>query len=98
MNLPPTRLLNSIPPALVGLLDAPITATTFGISANDVRLKAIGSTVKAFVNGKKVAEAKDADPTAVKGRKAEVFAGANKKNSVGAFGRVDDVRLAVPKP
>ena len=65
---------------------------------NDVRLKAIGSTVKAFVNGKEVAEAKDADAAAVTGRKAEVFAGANKGNQIGAFGRVDDIRLAVPKP
>jgi len=65
---------------------------------NDVRIKAAGSTVTAVVNGKQVAQANDSSASAVTGRKAEVFAGANKSNSVGAVGRVDDVRLAVPSP
>jgi len=65
---------------------------------NDVRLQAVGGHVVAIVNGKKVADVNDSSATAVKGRKAEVFAGANKANAVGAFGRVDDVRLSVPSP
>jgi hypothetical protein len=65
---------------------------------NHVRLQAIGSTITAIVNGKKVASVDDSADTGVTGRKAEVFAGANKANSTGAFGRVDDVRLLVPSP
>ena len=65
---------------------------------NDVRLQAFGTTVKAVVNGKQVAKATDSGASGVKGRKAEVFVGANKKNAVGAYGRVDDIRLAVPSP
>jgi hypothetical protein len=65
---------------------------------NDVRLQAFGTTVKAVVNGKQVAKATDSGANGVKGRKAEVFVGANKKNAVGAYGRVDDIRLAVPSP
>jgi hypothetical protein len=65
---------------------------------NDVRVQAFGTTVKGVVNGKQVAKATDAGASGVKGRKAEVFLGANKKNAVGAYGRVDDIRLAVPSP
>lgn len=65
---------------------------------NDVRIVAKGSKVTAIVNGKQVATATDSDAKSVKGRKAEVFAGANKGNKVGAYGRVDDVRLTVPNP
>lgn len=65
---------------------------------NDIRVVARGAHVTAIVNGKKIAEADDADAKAVKGRKAEIFAGANKGNKVGAYGRVDDVRLTVPNP
>ena len=65
---------------------------------NDVRLQAFGSHVTAVVNGKKVADVNDSAATDVKGRKVEVFAGANKANRMGAFARIDDVRLAVPSP
>jgi hypothetical protein len=65
---------------------------------NDIRLQAIGTKVTAVVNGKTVASVTDADAKGVTGRKAEIFAGANKANSVGTTGRVDDVRLAVPSP
>jgi 3-keto-disaccharide hydrolase len=65
---------------------------------NDVRLQAVGTKVVAVVNGKKVADADDSAASGVKGRKAEVFVGANKANATGAFGRVDDVRLSVPSP
>ena len=65
---------------------------------NDVRLQAFGSHVIAIVNGKKVADVNDSAAADVTGRKAEVFAGANKANQVGSFARVDDVRLAVPSP
>jgi hypothetical protein len=65
---------------------------------NDVRLEATGSKVTAIVNGKQVASVTDSSATGVTGRKAEIFAGANKANPVGAYGRVDDVRLTVPSP
>jgi hypothetical protein len=65
---------------------------------NDIRLLANGTRIAAFVNGKKVANTTDPGATSVKGRKAEVFTGANKANATGAFGRVDDVRLSVPSP
>jgi Domain of Unknown Function (DUF1080) len=65
---------------------------------NDVRLEAFGSHVTGVVNGKKVADVNDGAANQVKGRKAEVFAGANKANPVGASARVDDVRLVIPSP
>jgi hypothetical protein len=65
---------------------------------NDLRIQANGTKVTAIVNGKSVASVTDADAKQVTGRKAEIFAGANRANSVGAFGRVDDVRLTVPSP
>jgi hypothetical protein len=65
---------------------------------NDVRLEAFGTRVVAIINGKKVANVNDAAATDVKGRKVEVFAGANKASQVGAFARIDDVRLTVPSP
>jgi hypothetical protein len=65
---------------------------------NDIRLQTFGTRVIAIVNGKKVADVNDSAATQVTGRKAEVFAGANKANQIGAFARVDDVRLAVPSP
>lgn len=65
---------------------------------NDIRLQALGTHIVAIVNGKKVANVDDSAASDVKGRKAEVFAGANKASKVGAFARVDDVRLAVPSP
>jgi len=80
----------------------PVTGKTRSIKAtgnwNDIRLKALGTHVVAVINGKKVANVDDSAAADVKGRKAEVFAGANKANKVGAFARVDDVRLAVPSP
>ena len=65
---------------------------------NDLRLQAFGTKVIAVVNGKQVAKVDDASASDVTGRKAEVFVGANKGSKTGAFGRVDDVRLAVPSP
>jgi hypothetical protein len=65
---------------------------------NDVRLEATGNKVTAIVNGKQIASATDSQVTGVTGRKAEIFAGANKADPVGAYGRVDDVRLTVPSP
>ena len=65
---------------------------------NDVRLQAFGSHVIAVVNGKKVADVNDGAARQVKGRKVEVFAGANKANPLGAFARVDDLRLVIPSP
>jgi hypothetical protein len=80
----------------------PVAGKTRAIKAtgnwNDIRLQALGTHVIAVINGKKVANVDDSAATDVKGRKAEVFAGANKANKVGAFARVDDVRLAVPSP
>ena len=65
---------------------------------NDLRLEAFGTHVTAVVNGKTIADVDDSDAKEIKGRKAEVFAGANKANKIGAFARVDDVRLTVPSP
>ena len=65
---------------------------------NDIRLQAQGSHLTAIVNGKKVADVDDSGASDVTGRKAEVFAGANKANRIGAFARVDDIRLTVPSP
>jgi hypothetical protein len=80
----------------------PVSGKSHAIKAtgkwNDVRLQAFGTHVAAFVNGKKLADVNDSAASAVKGRKAGVFAGANKANATGAFARVDDVRLAVPSP
>jgi 3-keto-disaccharide hydrolase len=80
----------------------PVAGKTRSIKAtgnwNEIRLQALGTHVVAVINGKKVANVNDSAAADVKGRKAEVFAGANKANKVGAFARVDDVRLAVPSP
>lgn len=80
----------------------PVSGKNHAIKAtnkwNDIRLEAFGSHVTAVVNGKKVADVNDSGAADVKGRKVEVFAGANKANQVGAFARVDDVRLTVPSP
>jgi hypothetical protein len=65
---------------------------------NDIRLQAFGTKIVAVVNGKKVASVNDAAANDVKGRKAEVFVGANKASKTGAFGRIDDIRLTVPSP
>jgi hypothetical protein len=65
---------------------------------NDLRLQAFGTKIVAVVNGKQVASVNDAAANEVRGRKAEVFVGANKKSQTGAFGRIDDVRLSVPSP
>ena len=65
---------------------------------NDLRLQAFGTKIVAIINGKQVANVDDSAATQVTGRKAEVFVGANKASDVGAFGRVDDVRLSVPSP
>jgi hypothetical protein len=65
---------------------------------NDLRLQAFGTKIVAVVNGKQIASVNDAAAADVTGRKAEVFVGSNKKSTTGAFGRIDDVRLTVPKP
>ncbi len=80
----------------------PVAGKTRAIKAtsnwNDIRLQALGTHVAAVINGKKVANVNDSAASDVKGRKAEVFAGTNKANKIGAFARVDDVRLTVPSP
>jgi hypothetical protein len=80
----------------------PVSARTPRVKAvrkwNDLRLQAFGTKIVAVINGKHVASVNDSAASQVKGRKAEVFVGANRANSVGAFGRIDDVRLTVPSP
>ena len=65
---------------------------------NDLRLQAFGTKIVAVINGKQVASIDDSTAAQVRGRKTEVFVGSNRANSVGVLGRIDDVRLTVPKP
>ena len=82
--------------------DFPVAGRDSAIKAvnrwNDLRLQAFGTKIVAIINGKRVANVDDSAATQVTGRKAEVFVGANMASDVGAFGRVDDVRLSVPSP
>jgi hypothetical protein len=65
---------------------------------NELRLRAFGNQIKAWVNKTVVAELPDTNASEVNGRKLEVAVGNTKKTDRDVIGQVDDLKLQVPKP
>jgi hypothetical protein len=69
-----------------------------GGKSNILRIDAVGDTVIARVNGKKLAQATDNNAAEVSGRKVQFMLGQKKHTSKPTFAVFDDVKLAVPNP
>jgi hypothetical protein len=65
---------------------------------NELRLRAFGNQIKAWVNKSSVAELQDTNASEVGGRKLQVSIGNTKSADKDVVGQVDDLKLQVPKP
>jgi hypothetical protein len=65
-------------------------------SFNRLELQVFGRHAKAYVNGKKVADVKDANPDDVKGRRTELVVGNLKKAKADTNARIDSALVGVP--
>jgi hypothetical protein len=65
---------------------------------NVLRLRVVGDKVTARVNGTKVAEVTDSNPSEVDGRKLEVAVGHKKNSHKTVLATLDDLKLQVPNP
>jgi hypothetical protein len=65
---------------------------------NLMRLRAVGNTVTARVNGTVLARVNDPNPGRVDGRRLEVAVGATKRSGRDVVATFDNLRLAVPNP
>ena len=65
---------------------------------NVVRLKAVGNTVTAKVNGTQLAQMTDSDAGQVDGRKLEVAVGSTKRSNKRVVATFDNLKLLVPNP
>jgi hypothetical protein len=65
---------------------------------NVLRLKAVGNTVTAKVNSKKLAQVTDSNAGQVSGRRLEVFVGNKRRTHKDVVASLDNLRLQVPSP
>jgi hypothetical protein len=65
---------------------------------NELRLRAFGNQIKAWVNKTVVADVSDTNASEVNGRKLEVAVGNTRHTDRDVIGSVDDLKLQVPKP
>jgi uncharacterized low-complexity protein len=65
---------------------------------NVLRLKAVGNTVTARVNSKKVAQVTDSNPGQVDGRRLEVLVGNKRRTHKDVVASLDNLKLQVPSP
>lgn len=65
---------------------------------NVLRLRAFGTKVAAFVNGKRLGVVTDGDPGQVSGRRVAIGLGSRKNANKGPVGTFDNVRVLVPNP
>lgn len=66
--------------------------------ANTLKLKVVGDTVTAAVNGTKLAEVTDSNPGDVSGRRLEIAVGNKKRTAKPVLVVFDDLKVQVPKP
>jgi hypothetical protein len=66
--------------------------------ANVLRLRAVGNTVTAKVNGKRLAQVTDSNAGQVGGRKLEVLVGNKRSTKKDVVANIDNLRLQVPNP
>ena len=65
---------------------------------NVLRLKAVGNTITARVNSKKVAQVTDSNPGQVDGRRLEVLVGNKRRTHKDVVASLDNLKLQVPSP
>ena len=65
---------------------------------NTLRLRAFGTRIRAFVNGKKVASKRENDPGEVSGRRILFGLGNSRRAEKSIQGLMDNLRVQVPAP
>ena len=80
--------------------DFPVSETSNAVKKigrpNRLELAANGATIRAFVNGRKVAEVEDQNPGQVSGRKIRFALGSEKQTKKEAYGTFKRVSVSVP--